>query len=281
MTAVIIPFGKHKDKTVEEVMALDPQYLRFLEQQEWMREKFPAILAAAAALGGEKHESTPEHNALQIKFLNRDFRLRFLGLLVEGFIHETEVEFEATEGWDVFLYSGTWSNEGYHRYSLDLDEDDSLRAGEPSDCEDHIDRRTGRLIGFHKALEMYRADKPSVRCFFTDEWSGGKDYCLIPNLRREAVAVEIKTWIGDEFPSILRQINRQVDRHIRRDRAGDVKSWFDGQKVLFTKGINTSAVSPDEVRAFFAQNGVRVLLLDEVEQAPLRFFVPKKPRRRA
>lgn len=78
MTTVIIPFGKHKGKTVEETLITDPQYLQFLDQQAWAREKFPNILAAAAALSGDTSEDTPAHNALQLRFLDGEFCLEFL-----------------------------------------------------------------------------------------------------------------------------------------------------------------------------------------------------------
>ena len=36
------PFGKHEGVSVEEVLAVDQQYVKWVLKQEWFREKFPA-----------------------------------------------------------------------------------------------------------------------------------------------------------------------------------------------------------------------------------------------
>ena len=43
-TAVIIPFGKYKGAPIEEVAARDPQYLAWLQTQDWFLNKFEYLL---------------------------------------------------------------------------------------------------------------------------------------------------------------------------------------------------------------------------------------------
>jgi len=41
-----LPFGKYKDAPISRVYVSDAQYLHWLSDQEWMRDKFPVLLAA-------------------------------------------------------------------------------------------------------------------------------------------------------------------------------------------------------------------------------------------
>ena len=76
----IVPFGKYKGRSVEEVLADDPAYLQWLASQDWFRTKF-TILHQVIINRGAEPEETPEHNALQVKFLDDDFCLRLLAYL--------------------------------------------------------------------------------------------------------------------------------------------------------------------------------------------------------
>src|SRR5262245_55636640 len=98
----IIPFGKYKGRLLDEVLADDPGYLQWLCGQDWFRAKFN-ILHQVIINRGAEPEETPEHNALQVKFLNEDFRERFLQYLTGlSRCPESDVEFEVG-GVDVVL----------------------------------------------------------------------------------------------------------------------------------------------------------------------------------
>jgi uncharacterized protein (DUF3820 family) len=72
----IIPFGKHKGRTIEELIADDPQYIEWLSSQSWFTEKFNVLYQVILNRGAEP-ENTPEHNRLQMKFHNDDFCIAF------------------------------------------------------------------------------------------------------------------------------------------------------------------------------------------------------------
>lgn len=99
----VIPFGKHKGTPIEVLKETDPKYLDWLSQQDWFREKYANFYQVIINHGNEPSE-TPEHNALQLKFLDLDFK-RAAWLLISG---ETEVpeqihaEYEQ-DGIDVLL----------------------------------------------------------------------------------------------------------------------------------------------------------------------------------
>jgi uncharacterized protein (DUF3820 family) len=75
--ANVIPFGKHKGRLVEELLFDDPSYLQWLTGQDWFRAKF-TLLHQVIVNRGAAPEETPEHNALQVQFLDDGFCLRFV-----------------------------------------------------------------------------------------------------------------------------------------------------------------------------------------------------------
>ena len=75
----LIPFGKYKDQPVE-VLAQDRQYVELLTAQPWFRDKFAGLYTVIINNFQEASE-TPEHNALQVLFLDDQFCARFFGVL--------------------------------------------------------------------------------------------------------------------------------------------------------------------------------------------------------
>jgi uncharacterized protein (DUF3820 family) len=69
----VIPFGKYKGTPLEVVQSTDPKYLDWLSQQDWFREKYANFYQVVINQGNEPSE-TPEHNALQLKLLDLDFK---------------------------------------------------------------------------------------------------------------------------------------------------------------------------------------------------------------
>jgi uncharacterized protein (DUF3820 family) len=91
----IVPFGKYKGRLLEEVLADDPAYIEWLTGQDWFRTKFTVLHQVIINRGAEPEE-TPEHNAMQVKFLDDEFCLRFLRRLEPRF---EQVAFDALDSW--------------------------------------------------------------------------------------------------------------------------------------------------------------------------------------
>lgn len=73
--ADLIPFGKHRGKPVDALLD-DRQYMDWLLAQGWFKEKYGNIYQIVINNGQEPSE-TPEHNAMQIKFLDETYRIKF------------------------------------------------------------------------------------------------------------------------------------------------------------------------------------------------------------
>src|SRR6266446_810452 len=90
MTTDLVPFGKHKGQPVT-ALAQDRDYCDWLLQQSWFVQRFPELHTIVVNNFGEPTE-TPEHNRLQLRFLEEDFRLRCMRLALEhydpGFFEE-------------------------------------------------------------------------------------------------------------------------------------------------------------------------------------------------
>jgi hypothetical protein len=71
----IVPFGKYKGQPVE-VMQQDQQYIDWLTNQDWFRNRYPTINQVIINNFQEPSE-TPEHNKLQAKFTDSVFLDKF------------------------------------------------------------------------------------------------------------------------------------------------------------------------------------------------------------
>ncbi len=71
----IIPFGKYKGQSVE-VLASDPSYVNYIQKDDWVKKNYPDIHTIIINNFQEPNE-TPEHNSLQVLFLETDFCNKF------------------------------------------------------------------------------------------------------------------------------------------------------------------------------------------------------------
>ncbi len=81
MTTDLVPIGKYKGQPVT-ALAQDRSYCDWLTQQSWFVQKFPELHTLIINNFGEPTE-TPEHNRLQLRFLDKDFRLRCMRLALQ------------------------------------------------------------------------------------------------------------------------------------------------------------------------------------------------------
>ena len=216
MSNELIPFGKYKGQPVEQLQH-DPEYTKWLLQQPWFVEKYTSIQTLIVNNFKEAAD-TPEHNALQAKFLNRQLAFSVLSasllsprkslqdwldddLLAFRKVCETcqessffKIEFEV-EGWDVVISAGYFAD--------------------------------GVLSKEHAILR--RADREEISWRY---------------IRR----CELKPTIGEDFPSVLRQVKA-------RKQIG----------CVITTDFSAKSVSFEDVKQMFAASGIGLVLLNEIE----------------
>jgi hypothetical protein len=94
---VFVNFGnKYQGEPLEEIMDRDPDYLEWVQAQDWFQKggKYE-LQRELLTKGGANLEATPEHNKLQMNFLEGRFQDAFIELFGhDGSRLECEVKFE-------------------------------------------------------------------------------------------------------------------------------------------------------------------------------------------
>lgn len=83
---MIVPFGKYKGNPVE-VLEGDPSYVDWMLAQDGIKKRYPEFVSIVINNFNAPSE-TPEHNAIQVKFIKPEFCEKFTGFL-DGVSKET------------------------------------------------------------------------------------------------------------------------------------------------------------------------------------------------
>jgi len=278
------PFGKYQGQPVDRVMA-DHSYLEWVLNQPWFAEDYARLHRLIVNFGNEAQDS-PEHNAFQIRFLEEEMRLavarrlgfeeldgklcgkqkaiaRRIGRELGCRVHEKEaplrvsaVKFEES-GWDVAF--------------------DIL----PASYVAFLDAKDGQ--SYVELLESW--NKPKLAELNRNRLKanhGTLDVAVYePNkARRPRVLVELKPDLGDDYPSVLRQIQRYpggenesfAETGRVRGRSRRPLQFRDGRevapsrdrKILIARRARFTTVTLEQVRAFFASASVELILEHEL-----------------
>lgn len=173
----IVPFGKYKGRPIEEVLIDDPSYLQWLSGQDWFRAKF-TFLHQTIINRGTESEETPEHNALQVLFLDDELCQKIVDLVRPGLFKQARPQ------WDRCLHYDDWRTIPYPEMPTNVSAKFELRG------VDVVVGISGE--GIERYLVACRdRDSERWRLIFED------DAC---------VKIEIKPSIGDDYPAVLRQM---------------------------------------------------------------------------
>lgn len=224
----LVPFGKYRGQPVE-AMAQDQQYVEWLTQQAWFKERYQNLYTVIINNFGEP-SNTPEHNALQARFLDDDFRLKFSSVAIprlwwfarmDGEMIETAIRWAAD-------HAGTWVvNPGDCR----LQHADNW----PLVVLSKVDFETGGVdVAWNVAGGILLSKKNS------NEWLKGAS--VFRELR-----IEVKPEVGDDYPSILRQMRRN------------------GSNFLFTRSYAGIGVDKQTFLQFMESQGIRVIFEHDVD----------------
>lgn len=81
--AEVVPFGKYRDRPVTELLA-DRDYVDWLRSQPWLQQKQPTIYNVIIGAGGNEPQDTPEHNAMQARYIDAQHRTALARPLVRS-----------------------------------------------------------------------------------------------------------------------------------------------------------------------------------------------------
>jgi uncharacterized protein (DUF3820 family) len=182
----IIPFGKYRGRLLDEVLADDPAYLQWLAGQDWFRAKFN-ILHQVIINRGAEPEETPDHNAMQVKFLDDDFCLRFLNAVKPNYAADVCSKFNSVRTTNLKLVESKFIEQKVDAPKK-ADEalvDASKRIEEMTQY--YRTQRDGRAI--HPDPDAYRAHETerAKRKHETERVNQGKRLKLLSGMRSRLV----------------------------------------------------------------------------------------------
>jgi hypothetical protein len=265
----IVPFGKYKGQPVD-ALAADRAYCEWLAGQEWFRTKFTAIHTLIINHFTEP-DATPEHNALQARFLSPAWQARFLSC-AQSFDRASleRIARQAVVDYDAELARRHEARQRLTPQSSPWEisrVDDTLQRWERHGPAVRDLRAAIRLrpLGFvDVAFEVEGADvvldAELTYCDYNQELHAAERdlHYAAENYQPRVVKfpsetrclsyrIECKPSLGDEYPAVLRQMTAAKTKWL-------VLGAYTGVGVTFK-----------QMRDMFAASNIRVLTVAEIE----------------
>jgi uncharacterized protein (DUF3820 family) len=258
-TLPLIPFGKYKGKPVTEIIS-DTEYLKWLSLQPWFKEKHPTIYNITINQTISNNDSkTPEHNKIQNMFLEENFCNKVLEHLYKKDIIndfttlyklvsdnednedimkysndyiksiDVDVEFEASYNWDIILTPKTFN---------------------PIILSFAIDKQISSKL---KIISLYNCEEKSTECGYKKKLT-------------YRICIEIKPFLGDDYPSVLRKMKTQImlmgtPRIVRTGYRNITHYPEPCVFILLIKEFKSETTSEQQLIKIFNQTNIKVIFL--------------------
>ncbi len=277
MATDLVPFGKHKGQPVI-ALAQDRDYCDWLLQQSWFMQRFPELHTIVVNNFGEPTE-TPEHNRLQLRFLDDTFRAQCTQAvfarkaprnnwpaLALSAINLPEFEVGGVDVLWTVEYVGVAIERHTRSSKNELGVLYEREKGEvyqyvshfglyhPKDSPEYLAWKKLEAARHKRIMEFEKRWKPYEK--FTDcTESTTVLRCVTGHLK--TITVECKPTLGDDYPAVLRYMKSLNLGHTAQ--------------TLVVGVYQGSGGSIEEVRIFFQRSGIVLLMVEEIEAtAPLR-----------
>ena len=251
--SAIIPFGKYKGQPVE-VLDGDPQYKDWLCSQAWFREKRGDLYTLIINNFGEAAD-TPEHNKIQALFLETDFRERLVCLLSglnpnsvfkwadKQRLNSMESILKRFRSRNIDGNQAYGRDKKFKRWELKEEIASHKTCFENLNDLRFVEIRTYVNFELEKGADIRLGYDFIVKqeIFDFQYFRGHCPWHLGWN-------IEIKTSVGDDIPSVLRQMKRQQ------------------ANVLLLGNYNGVGMTKEQMVKFFRNENCRVVFLDEIHQ---------------
>jgi len=234
MTQELVPFGKYRGQPIE-VMAQDKQYIEWVQQQGWLAEKYPQINTLIINNFSEPSE-TPDHNRMQGMFLDESFCLKFLKAYSEFLKKEKSEGFNYVNS--ILNNFGKICSINFEVNAIDVQvafETKEIEIEEEDGFDFINEDGTLSKYGYSQGAKKVIKYKKVKRNFWLD------------------LRVEIKPCVGDDYPSILRQIRSLKDFNVSR------------YNILFVGEYNGKGISESDFVKLFLTQRIAVIFLRDVK----------------
>jgi len=246
----IFPLKKYKDQPMEVVLQ-DRNYCEWLAAQSWFREKFKPYYQIIINNFGEPGE-TPEHNALQARFLDDRFCLALGNLCKWKLMNKNACIRNLGKAIRLAKELNPQNDYEYNKNLKRMEEISEMRE----DMNESIIEWEGKELmdgePFFKMKTIFEQDWWDVIIKTDDTYC--KNECIIwkdCDINFWKIAVEIKPLVGDDYPEILRKMNNR-----------NTNSKY---KCLIYDNFYAEKVTLEEVKKKFASLEILVFSINEIE----------------
>lgn len=217
MSNDLIPFGKYKGQPIEAIRE-DKRYINWLLAQSWFKDMYENLFTIIIN-NFQEPTDTPEHNAIQIRFLHDAYALDCLSKykddLKDYFVASRKFECDT---WDVIIELLNYSPKDMEEL---LDQVNTLERQANKEGDENLRLQAEKLIESIKNLKFY---------------------------------IEIKPTVSDDYPSILRQMKSS---RIRDDYGHFGKYII--KRILLVGEYTGIGATQDEFIAFMENENVSVI----------------------
>jgi len=242
-----MPFGKYAGEPIEQVAAKDPQYIDWLMKQDWFSKRYEVTYQLITNHFVVGEQETPEHNALQARFLDKEFLLH-LSEMVIGRNIGSRGSLRGSEYYEYFPRQ--WG----HYEVADIKKKLCHRVRFEDGCDvswEYTQEESRRFVLEEKDLPTPRLGR--------GRWCDEEGFNR-PNIGHYGgiIFCEVKPSLGDEYPATLRQIRQQ--KIPLRMQMNDKFLLLIG-----VQGFTTTTVGRAEVEKIFALSGIKLLTLEDIQ----------------
>lgn len=227
-----LPFGKYKGRELSEIATTDPEYLEWLTAQGWFEKKFDYLFQTVITNNYYNESAeTPDHNAMQVKFLEVDYLVGITHVVkTKDQCRQEFYDFRREQTSEIIEHIRMCREEiQYTIKSLGSDDPDEYFK---THSENHY------LYGFalslksnkfreQLAIKKFRSIRAGLHSltkvqFEVDGWdvifglgvmNKGSKYVIV----KDRFLIECKPTLGDDYPAVLRQMAKQKTRYEHSD----------------------------------------------------------------
>lgn len=261
----LVPFGKYKGQPVS-VMQNDTQYCDWLATQDWFRERYANVYNQVIINNFTEPTETPEHNRLQMLFLDDDFLKSFCDKIFDFSLQEK------------FNKTVSAIKKKYEDVKKYFEENENNHSKEVLDSYIDFFTRTNLIENFFEVsninfeqnafdvvieYKFYKIDgfNPYNTYFYNDNICKEFLYRYEILNHTKNIYVEIKPCLGDDFPAVLRQIKANSEINIGRGR----KAPLYGEKVLIIDEFAAKGATFEQVKKVFKLSDIKLLKFSDVQ----------------
>jgi hypothetical protein len=233
----------------------DPQYLRWLSAQEWFRTKHTSLYQIIINRGSVPEE-TPEHNALQVLFLDDKFCERFLRRVTSNLDQLAE---KLLDDWRKVFNKHRADDE--RKLTFDLTHREANLKFYTAESTAEVCKQ---LENARRQLRQFREPCGAIEFEFKPDFEvRGIDVDLRVRARSRtwdlwtdvaACFIELKPSVGDDYPAVLRQMKANGSGYL-----------------LLKEYVGTGATREQFIKTF-ATAGKTVIFLDECSEGQERLL---------